>query len=635
MKPDDHNSPTYKVYNGCVTKQWEGDMPMIMMNRQENKSKKNWSNLTNKYLGLLISSPLIKRILLLAAPILLSLLIMSPAAPVQCTDEESSGIKVYCNGEYQGSTAYIDPDSGVGMLPLALIQTIPGLRLDVRDTQAWFSLNGRQLTAAIGSKTYTIDGQDKTWRCGIQPWQYGLAVPGRDLLEALGAGVSWNDTEKAIYITVPVPVPAVPINLSPISLPLRLALIQDEQLWLLDTSKPGAQPFLVPSRNVEQIIGWSHDGNWLAYLQRVNDDKYSGDMSLWVVSSDGQQTQCLDELPLAYCSPVWSPTEDTIAYETLLRDQEFSAAQSLKIAVAGDGGWQHRELSSSAVLPLGLGLTWYPDGSSLVVSRLRDKENTPEIDQIDLKGGSSCLFVLPEDVAGDYQSGLYIQDISGLKLSPDARYLACFLGMNSGSINADGMSLQIIDLSQRKLADNLGVALGYPEWVQWSRDSKKLAAIMGSGRMASTNKHLAMVEVGTNGVSFEDLGEVGQTDSKPVWSADSTALYFSRGQESAAWLEEGRHQEIQVPGQRICCLRDDQVQSLSQPGSEQADYPLSLSPDGQYLVMQRLSYVDQGDLFMLNLKDSQLIKLMDNIQANAGYYGNYCPDMISVYWLEK
>lgn len=608
---------------------------MIMMNRWKNKFKKNWSNLANEYLGLLSTSTHIKRIMLLAAPIILSLLILSPAAPVQCTDDESSGIKVYCNSQYQGSTAYIDPDSGVGMIPLALIENIPGLRLDVRDNQAWFALNDRQLRAAIGSKTYTINGQNKTWRCGIQPWQYGLAVPGRDLLEAFGAGVSWNDTEKAIYITVPVPASTVPVNLCPTSLPLRLALIQDEQLWLLDITKPGAQPFLVPSRKVEQIIGWSQDGKWLAYLQKANDDKYCEDMKLWVVSSDGQQTQCLDELPLAYCSPVWSPTQDAIAYEALLKDQESYMAQSLRIAVAGDGGWQHRELSSSAVLPLGLGLTWYPGGSSLVVSRLRDKEHAPEIDRIDLKGGSSCQFVLPADAAGNYQSGMYIEDISGLKLSPDGRYLACFLGMNSGSINADGMSLQIIDLSQKKLANNLGTALGYPEWVQWSRDSKNLAAVMGSGRIASTNKHLAIAQVGTSGVSIKDLGEAGQTDNKPIWSSDGTALYFSRGQESEAWQEEGRHQEVQVPGQQIDCLRDDQVQSLSQPGSEQADYPLSLSPDGQYLVIQRLTYVDQGDLFMLDLKDHQMIKLMNNIQVNGGYYGNYSPDTVNVYWLEK
>lgn len=107
------------------------------------------------------------------------------------------------------------------------------------------------------------------------------------------------------------------------------------------------------------------------------------------------------------------------------------------------------------------------------------------------------------------------------------------------------------------------------------------------------------------------------------------------GQESESWLEEGRHQEIRVPGQQIFCRQDDRVRSLSKPGDEQADYPLSLSPDGPYLAMQRLNYIDLGALYLMNLRDGQMVKLMDNVQANAGYYGNYYPDGVSIYWIEK
>lgn len=605
---------------------------MRVMNRQ-NDNKKTWKSAIKKCTAFDSSRVFMKRTILI--PFILSILILLPVVPAQGATHENGGIKVYCNGDFQGSTAYIDPDSGAGMVPLVLIQNLPGLRLDVRDDQAWFGLNGRQLRSTIGSNTYMIDGQSKTWRCGLQLWQYGIAVPARELFEALGAGVSWDEEERAIYITAAVPAPTIPENLSPTSLPLRVAFIQDEQLWLLDGSEPGAQPSLVPSRNMEQIIGWSHDGKWLAYLQRSSDDRYSGDMNLWLVSSDGQSPQFLDALPITYSCPVWSPTENTIAYQVLMRNQADSANRSLRIAAPENGKWQHHELLQSVDQPLGLGLAWFPDGQSLVVSRVNDEENPPELDRVDLQGKASCLFVLPADLAGDYQDGMYIRDINGLKLSPDGRYLACFLGMNSASLNADGMSLQIIDLQEKTLSINLGVALGYPEWVRWSPDGQELAAIIGSGRMASTNKHLERVQVNANGLSVKDLGEMGQTDNRPVWDTDSNTLYFSRGQESEAWLEEGRHQEVQVPGQQIFCSKNDQVQSLSKPGNEQADYPLSLSPDGQYLVMQRLDYIDLGDLYLINLKDSQMVKLMDSIQANTGYYGSYFPDMISVYWIQK
>ncbi len=604
------------------------------MNHHDYNYRNIRGSVISKYTVCCYSGVLMKKIILLVS-FILSILILSPVIPVQGAGNESGGIRVYCNGDFQGSTAYIDPDTGVGMVPLVLIQGLPGLRLDVRDNQAWFALNGRELSSTVGSNTCVIDGQNKTWRCGLQLWRYGIAVPGRDLFESLGASVRWDENERAIYITAPVPTPTIPENLSPSSLPLRVAFIQDEQLWLLDASEPEAQPSLVPSRNMEQIIGWSHDGKWLAYLQRSSDDRYPEDVILWVVSSDGQNPQCLDVLPITYGSPIWSPTENTIAYQALIRKQEDSVDWSLRIAVQENGKWQHHELLQPADQPLGLGLAWFPDGQSLVVSRVHDEDHLPELDRVDLQGKVSCLLALPADLAGSYQDGLYIRDINGLKLSPDGRYLACFLGINSASLNSDGMSLQIIDLQEKSLSINLGVALGYREWVQWSADSEKLAAIIGSGRMASTNKHLELVQVDANGLNIKDLGEASQVDNKPIWDANSNTLYFSRGQESEAWLEEGRHQEVQVPGQQIFCSRDEQVQSLSEPGNEQADYPLSLSPDGQYLLMQRLDYIDLGDLWLMNLEDSHMVKLMDNIQANAGYYGSYFPDMISVYWIKN
>ncbi len=561
---------------------------------------------------------------------IVSILIFALVTPAFCADNASYGIKVYYNGDFQGSSAYIDPVSGVGMVPLALL-SFPGMRLDVRDNQAWFALNGRQLRSTVGSNTYTMDGQSKPWRCGVQRWQYGFAVPGRDLFEALGASVRWDGNERAIYITAPAPAPAVPNSLSETSLPLRLAFIQDEQLWLLDASDPGAQPFLVPSRNIEQIIGWSYDGKWLAYLQRAGDDKYAGIENLWVVSSDGQQSQCLDAVPIAYNTPVWSPTENIIAYQTQLGEQANFDNRSLRIAGQENSQWQYHELLKSADRTLGSGLAWFPDGQSLAVSWVHDKKNLPELDRVDLQGRANCLFILPAVLAEDYQDGMFIRDINGLQLSPDGRYLACFLGMNSGSMNADGMGLQIIDL-QQKTSFQVGSALGYPEWVAWSPDSQKLAAILGCGRMASIGKHLELVQIDKNGFNVQDLGETGQADSRPIWDTNGNVFYFTRGQESQAWLEEGRHQEIQVPGQRIFCRRDERVQSLSKPGDEQADYPLSLSPDGQYLAMQRLDYADLGALCLMNLKDGQMVKVMDYVQANAGYYGNYYPDRVSIYW---
>lgn len=565
--------------------------------------------------------------------IIMALLCLSWVMPVYGSDPENSGVKVYCNGQFRGSTAYIDPGSGTGMVPLALIQSIPGLRLDVRNNQAWFALNGKELNCTVGSDTYIMDGQIKNWRCGLQNWQYGIAVPGRDLLEALGADVQWDEKERAILITVPLVKPADPVNLSKTSLPLRIAFIQDEQLWLLDAKQAGAQPFLTPGRNVKEIIGWSYDGQWLAYLQRSSESQDSGAATLWTVSSDGRQTQCLDTLPLAYSTPVWSPTENIIAYQ--IQPDNSIDNPSLRIAGLENGKWQCRELLPPADRPLGLGLTWFPDGRSLAVSRIHDEMNLPELDRVDLQGNSNCLLVLSSDLAGNYEDGFYIRDMAGLKISPDRRYLACFLGMNSGSMNADGMSFMIFDLQQKTSIYNGGSALGYPQWVQWSPDSRKLAIILGSGREASTGKYLQTMQIDGNSINVQDLNASDQADSRPIWDIDGNSLYFSRGGESIAWMEEGRHQEVQVPGQQIVYCQNGNMQSITEPIEQQGDYPLSLSPSGQYLALQRLNFVDQGAICLIDRESGQWIKLMDNIQFDPGYYGNYYPDGVSIYWLEN
>jgi len=132
----------------------------------------------------------------------------------------------------------------------------------------------------------------------LKPWKYGIAVPARDLFEALGGSVQWDGKNRAIYITVPVESSPVPQRVAKTALPVRLAFIHDERLWLLDMDKPGAEPQLVPGENVDQIIGWSGDGQWLAYLRRTSDDEFSEDTRLWVVRADGQQSQCLDDQPV-------------------------------------------------------------------------------------------------------------------------------------------------------------------------------------------------------------------------------------------------------------------------------------------------------------------------------------------------
>ena len=177
-----------------------------------------------------------------------------------------------------------------------------------------------------------MDGKQFNWRCGLQPWKYGIAVPARDLFEALGTSVQWDGENRAIYINAPVQPPAVPQRVTETVLPLRLAFTHEERLWLLDADKAGAQPQPVSTPKVDRIIGWSHDGQWLAYLQRQGNDKFSGDLYLWVIAADGKQPQRLDDRPVVPGTPVWSPVENAIAYQTCQQADQESLNKSLELA---------------------------------------------------------------------------------------------------------------------------------------------------------------------------------------------------------------------------------------------------------------------------------------------------------------
>jgi len=561
-----------------------------------------------------------------------ALLFWVTGCPAAYALSDEAGIKVYCNGDYRGSTAYIDTRSGVALVPLALIEGIPGLRFDIKDNQAWFAINRRELKTTVGSDSYTLDGKTCRWRCGLKPWKCGVAIPARDLFEALGGSVRWDGENRAVYIDVPVESVPMPQRVAKAALPVRLAFIHDERLWLLDMTRPEAEPQLVPGENVDQIIGWSEDGQWLAYLRRTSDDEFSDDTRLWVVRADGEQSLCLDDQPVVRGTPAWSPIENVIAYQTMMLGKNTSD-QPLKLAVLENGKWVSNKLVDCRGTIAGL--SWFPDGCSLAVTWRRgdDGKERPVIDRIDLGGKCTRLFTLPSNGAESGEGGLYPCEIRGLKLSPDGRYAAYFLALNSESLNADGMTLQVVDLQNPHSLLTIGDVLGYPEWLAWSPDSRKLACIVGCDRIASTNKRLKVVNIADSVFQQHDLGMTGMVDSRPFWGMNGQCLFYARGQESQAWLEEGKQQEVRVPGQQVWCRKDTEERPVTTSRNTQADYPLSLSPDGKFLVFERLDWFDQGSLYLLDLGTNQEVKVLDNLQVDPGFYGNYYPDTVSVKWV--
>ena len=160
------------------------------------------------------------------------------------------------------------------------------------------------------------------------------------------------------------------------------------------------------------------------------------------------------------------------------------------------------------------------------------------------------------------------------------RLVAFFVRYNSGSLSADGVPIQLFNLTQpNQLPIVLGTGLAYSEWLAWSPDSKNLAFIEGTDRIATMNKHLNLAEREGKVVPASQKEWV---DTLPVWSGKGQeVLYFSRGKGTEYHYDP---KKVMVPGQRIWKREENGEQKQVTQGTEQtADYYPTPSHDGTQL----------------------------------------------------
>ncbi|HCF71149.1 MAG TPA: hypothetical protein DER33_06120 [Syntrophomonas sp.] len=335
----------------------------------------------------------------------------------------------------------------------------------------------------------------------------------------------------------------------------------------------------------------------------------------------------IDERPV-YITPSWSPTENLLAYTTQDPQEGYIPDGNLKISslktgvVATTTLWpQNSEMIES--------LVWSPDGQSLAISLPRNAKQPLRIDQITLKGDHTNLLTLGE--AGIKENESYTRVATGLKWSPNGHCLAYYLKPNSASISADGVAIQVLNIPQKKSID-LGGGLAYAQWFDWAPDSSQLAYIVGGGREASINKRLHIVDVKTGG-QITDCGQTGQVDTHPRWlSTPANGILFCRGTETLDW--EGQEQAgVLVPGQRIWhrTAAGKELAVTSGPVNT-ADYAPYLSPDGQSLFFLRLTDYNCGSLYYQPLAGGPPKELIRGVSGEPGYYGNYYPEWINIYW---
>lgn len=495
---------------------------------------------------------------------------------------------------------------------------------------------GKEIQFMINSDECVTDGQTIKLGCSTFAYHNRLMVPLRSVCEIFGIKLDWDALSQTVNLDVPNLLKTE--RLYNPAIPAQIAFINHGHLYIMDGNQPGSAPLLINGRGENEIIGWSADGQWLAYLNNPVRYNFSSEQYLWVVKADGSQSAKIDSHPvfnnLTSSIPKWSPINNSIAFIVRESANSYDCISGINISSYQDGKWILQNISASDKSDSVSDLAWAPDGKSLAVSVPAQKNKGMRIERLSLSGQSSLLL---EDKTNqqDRANCLGIYSASGMKWSPDGRYLAYYLCPQSASMTCDGTDLQVLDTHSTSDPVDLGCGLAYSDWLAWSQDSTQLAYIKGSGREAFTNKKLVIADLGQNKPDIIECTPSGQVDVQPVWVSDSNSLLFCRGADNKKFDYNGSG--VMVPGQCIWQrAASGGLKAISSGSPDTADYAPTISNDSRNLIYLHLNEENKGSLYLRNITDDKINssehKIVDLCGGSAGFYGNYLPRWFSVYW---
>lgn len=153
-----------------------------------------------------------------------------------------------------------------------------------------------------------------------------------------------------------------PTRVSKQTFPFCVALQNEQTVLLWDASKQGSQPIPVATDGKVQIIDWSVNGEWIAYLRSPVPESYLGPWYLWVSKADESKNYQVDSREITG-TPKWSPTENMLVYRT----KETSKEQGLVVRITSKGIDRIQTIFQETDLNEVSDYSWYPDGKSFAV----------------------------------------------------------------------------------------------------------------------------------------------------------------------------------------------------------------------------------------------------------------------------
>lgn len=306
---------------------------------------------------------------------------------------------------------------------------------------------------------------------------------------------------KENSMTAPECVPTPQINYQALPSKSDLAFIHNNLLYVAD----GNSEKTIQLTNSGQALApaWSHDGQWLAFLQVNNVDRQTG--SLWLTRRDGQQAHVVQGLPGDVHAGVrahgfaWSPTSNQLA-----------------VSISGEGLWLVSTVGAPEQLDKAPGLyslAWSPCGEKIAYNvSLQEPGQLAEHDD------AVCII----DIKQKTRQQVVTTPTAGARILdwwPDGQGLLYWVvPSHGGSVAADGVGIYSlpVDLTKQDESDLLGIvspgkftvkrtaathsqpvylteSLVYRNWADFTPD-QHLLVVAGCGRMAWANKQLALVD---------------------------------------------------------------------------------------------------------------------------------------------
>ncbi|MDS1030719.1 stalk domain-containing protein [Bacillota bacterium LX-D] len=383
------------------------------------------------------------------------------SAPANASLSTSTAVKITLNGNELKPDIPPLVSSGRVLVPVRFVSNAlkAQVKWDPKTNRVTIIQGKKIIKLIVGSKKAFKNEETILLDVPPQITKDTVVVPLRFISTALDVSIGWD--AKTITVEISTGEPKVPEGKLAAEIPARIAFLDQNNLYLLG-NKAGDSPKQITKDGLAQIIGWSYDGNWFAYLKRSSTETYYDKPYLYVVKADGTGGYKVDLNPVAG-KPTWSPRANLIAYNTQ-ETTGYLPHFNLKIALIKESEASIMELlpkNSNAV-----DFAWASDGQSMAVSFYPNSNHSFTMEKIGLSGEKSTLLVQnPLEATNSLPNSCPMN----LKWSPQGNYIAYCL-KESGTNNS---RIQMLNLADQQIKD-LAVIADYPQQLLWSLDEKML-----------------------------------------------------------------------------------------------------------------------------------------------------------------